>query len=63
MLLLSLQSLRDEADFALMLNSHDLSLVRHLCDRVLVMCKGEIVEQGRWTKCSAVLNMAIPANS
>lgn len=41
-----LQSLRDEADFALMLISHDLSVVRHLCDRVLVMCKGEIVEQG-----------------
>jgi len=26
--------------------SHDLSVVRYLCDRVLVMYRGELVEEG-----------------
>jgi peptide/nickel transport system ATP-binding protein len=38
--------LRRDHDFALLLISHDLSVVRHLCDRVLVMHRGVIVEQG-----------------
>lgn len=41
-----LRELRKKAPFSLLLISHDLSVVRHLCDRALVMYKGEIVEQG-----------------
>ena len=45
-LLALLQRLRHEHNFAMLFISHDLSVVRHLCDRVLVMYQGEIVEHG-----------------
>ncbi len=45
-LLTLLARLRHELDFALLFITHDLSVVRHLCDRVLVMHRGEIVEAG-----------------
>ena len=45
-LLILLQRLRAEHQFAMLFISHDLSVVRHLCDRVLVMHRGQIVEQG-----------------
>jgi peptide/nickel transport system ATP-binding protein len=45
-LLTLLGRLQSEFGFAMLFISHDLSVVRHLCSRVLVMYRGEIVEQG-----------------
>jgi peptide/nickel transport system ATP-binding protein len=39
--------LRNERGFSMLFISHDLSVVRYLCDRVLVMYRGEVVETGR----------------
>jgi peptide/nickel transport system ATP-binding protein len=38
--------LRRQRGFSILFISHDLSVVRYLCDRVLVMYRGEVVESG-----------------
>ena len=42
-----LRSLREDRDFALLVISHDMRVVRAVADRVLVMRAGQVVETGR----------------
>lgn len=42
-----LQELQDEFHMAILLITHDLTIVRHVADRVYVMTQGKIVEEGK----------------
>lgn len=39
--------LKNEKKLSFLFISHDLALVQAFCDRVLLMCQGEIVEEGK----------------
>jgi oligopeptide/dipeptide ABC transporter ATP-binding protein len=41
-----LRELQENVDFALLLISHDLYVVRHMCERVLIMYSSQVVEEG-----------------
>ncbi len=41
-----LQGLKEDLDLALIFISHDLAVVKHICDKVLVLHNGEVVESG-----------------
>jgi ABC-type microcin C transport system duplicated ATPase subunit YejF len=48
-----LKDLQDELGLAYLFISHDIAVIRHICDRVAVMLRGKIVEMG---DCQAIVD-------
>ncbi len=46
-----LKEIQSKMGMAILFITHDLGVVKHLADRVIVMCKGDVVEQG---ECAAL---------
>jgi len=42
-----LRNLKEEFQLSMLFISHDLRVVYHMCDRILIMKQGEIVESGK----------------
>ena len=45
-----LKEINQKYGISILFISHDLNIIRKMCDRVIVMCKGEMVEQGSVTQ-------------
>ena len=58
-----LRRLADEYELSLVLVSHDLGVVRYLCDDVLVLSDGLVVERGPPTRCSHSRRTRTPRRS
>ncbi len=56
-----LDRLRREDDLALLFVSHDLNVVRMMCDSIVVLQQGKIVEAGRALRCSTSRKRRTPA--
>ncbi len=41
-----IKEIQSKMGMAILFITHDLGVVKHFADRVLVMCKGELVEEG-----------------
>jgi ABC-type glutathione transport system ATPase component len=46
-LLVTLERLKKELGLAILLITHDLGVVRHLAEELVILCRGEVVEKGR----------------
>lgn len=61
-ILVLLKSLQSKYGMALILISHDLNLVRRYADKLIVLHKGQVVEQGQLQQIFKILRQFIPSN-